>query len=110
MSSVSLFLFDDGFSWTGVCVDKGVVTVGDDGTGVIIQPEFKNVVVAIEHETKGEVLISADESAGPDVSLLGTIALVVKLVQMQKVLKMEPSAVLMLLDSMSPKLGRDQSC
>ena len=74
-----MFSFDDGFSWTcawvadgvevdaGVCADDGVVTVGDDGTGVIIQPIFKNVVVPIEHETKGEVSISADGSAGPDV-------------------------------------------
>ena len=48
-----------------ICGDDGVVTVVDDGTGVMMHPVF--VVVVIELETEGDVLISVTDSAGPDV-------------------------------------------
>ena len=52
----SVFSYDGCCFWTGalvtdvVCGDDGVVTVVDDGTGVMMHPVFVNVV-AIELET-----------------------------------------------------------
>ena len=68
----SVFSYDGCCFWTGalvtdvICGDDGVVTVVDDGTGVMMHPVFVNVV-AIELETEGDVLISVTGSAGPDV-------------------------------------------